>query len=98
MTEPKDILRRTAKMVSKKRSKTHGGYKYTFIRIAEMWGAYLGCELEPKDVAVMMVLLKTIRSQSGVFNMDDYNDMAGYAAIGGALAEHDESRMTRLEE
>jgi hypothetical protein len=42
--------------------------------------------MTPHDVAIMMALLKIARTQTGVYNRDDYVDAAGYIALAHRLA------------
>lgn len=50
---------------------------------AAMWSAYLGVEVTGRDVANMMIQLKTIRDKHKA-KRDNHRDIAGYAV----LAEH----------
>lgn len=68
------------------RGETHGGIHDNFGQTAAFWSAYLGADVTPYDVAVMMVLLKASRQKSGDTDPDHYIDMAGYAAIANGLA------------
>lgn len=87
-----EILRNAADIVSGARQVLHGPARSDFTKIATLWNAYQGARpagpLNDVDVAIMMVLLKVARSQSGAHNPDDYLDMCGYAAIAGELAAH----------
>jgi hypothetical protein len=62
--------------------------------IAEYWNLFLDDKLKPmanitaSDVAIMMILLKISRNNKGSkFNIDNFVDMAGYAAIAGEIGE-----------
>jgi hypothetical protein len=44
-------------------------------------------KITPKDVAILMVLLKLARTKAGEHNIDDYVDACGYSAIAGELNE-----------
>jgi len=69
-----------------------------FERIARLWNTHLvnaglldvsvlqnGTGLQPSDVAVMMILMKTARIESKPDHLDSWVDIAGYAACGGEL-------------
>ena len=76
------------------RGNQHGDMLATHGRIALLWQAYIdGLDgnkpLSPADVANMMALLKVARTMGGAFNVDDYVDAAGYAAIAGFCAGRD---------
>ena len=75
------ILTRAAEIVSGKDSQ-HGSAEDNFGRIAAMWSAYLGRDVTARDVAVMMILLKTSRIASGHQSDDNWIDISGYAACG----------------
>jgi hypothetical protein len=83
------IARKAADLVGGDRARTHGDKYENHRNIADLWRAYLGHEVSPVDVAVMMVLLKVARTKTGAHNPDDYIDMTGYAAIAAELAERE---------
>lgn len=59
-----------------------GGYpEDVFTTIAKFWGAYLGIEIHPRDVAAMMILLKLARLNPDInkYNPDCAVDIMGYA-------------------
>lgn len=68
------------------RGETHGGIHENFGQTAAFWSDYLGADVTPTDVAVMMVLMKASRQKCGSEDPDHYTDMAGYAAIANGLA------------
>lgn len=78
-----DILNR-AFQATKQRAQVHGKPENNFAIIAEMWSAYLDMEITAIDVANLMILFKVARSKTGV-SIDNYVDIAGYAACGGEL-------------
>ena len=49
-----------------------------FTRIGNLWSAFLGVEISPKQVAAMMVLLKCARLSHNIDHEDSWIDMAGY--------------------
>lgn len=83
-----DILKAAEDCVCKDRETDYGSPEDNFQRIASMWNAYLGDrEIDNKDVAAMMALLKIARIASGHAKADNWIDLAGYAACGGELEE-----------
>lgn len=93
-----EIAAKAAKLVGGDRARSHGNIAEGFGKIAGLWSAYLGIREEPGaplsaiDYANMMILLKIGRTQSGGdHNVDNFIDMAGYAACGGEVAEENEA-------
>lgn len=83
-----DILEEAAEIISGKRQEEYGSPEDSFYKIACLWSAYLDYEVyvTPKDVAMMMVLLKVARApKNGDATRDTYVDIAGYAALGASV-------------
>ena len=92
-----DILEKTKKLVSKDREERHGEKVQNHENIARLWTSYLQNKFKlnliilPEDVANLMALLKIARTQAGKFNIDDFVDACGYAAIAGEIANKRQS-------
>lgn len=76
---------------NEERGKTHGKSDVLHGGVAAFWSAFLqvrgfrsGDRLTPSDVARMMALFKLARTENGC-GLDDFVDMAGYAALAGEL-------------
>ena len=88
-----DILEKTKKLVSKEREEKHGDKIINHENIARLWSSYLQNKFKlnlvilPEDVANLMTLLKIARTQGGKFNLDNFIDACGYAAIAGEITE-----------
>jgi hypothetical protein len=73
------------------RPSTHGEPEDSFAAIAGLWNEYLRAggirdpNVQPEDVANMMVLLKVARNAEGHYHEDNYVDIAGYAENGARL-------------
>lgn len=69
-----------------RRCQTHGETENNFQIIADLWNAYCGGDYKFSaiDVSVMMILMKIARVKSGG-SLDNFVDIAGYAACGGEL-------------
>lgn len=87
-----EIASRAAQLVAGDRNVAHGDVVKTHAAIAEMWNAVLlaagkapDTPLDAHDVANMMEGLKIARRYQGAFNVDDYIDGAGYAAVAGQI-------------
>jgi len=81
------------KLVSGDRAESYGDAEQNHANIAALWNAYLQCirhrvdaGLTPRDVALMMVLLKIARTTFGKMTVDTYIDICGYGGITGELA------------
>jgi hypothetical protein len=83
------------KLVCVDRNVTHGDAEDNFRVIADLWNVYLRnskCvdntdDLNNKDVAIMMCLFKISRLMTNVYNMENWLDLAGYAACGGGIVK-----------
>ena len=81
-----DILSQASSLVSGDRNKQHGDKLENHQNIAALWSAYKEIDISPRDVAIMMALLKIARTKTGEVNADDFVDGCGYISIAGELA------------
>lgn len=88
------ILDEAKRLVREDRAADYGNALDSFTSIAELWSHYirtkyqLDIDLSPEDVGMLMVLLKVSRvATTSTFKLDNYVDMAGYAALAAELAE-----------
>lgn len=77
---PADCLEEAGRIVRGSREDTYGPAERNLSRIAEMWSAYLSMPLTARQVAVMMVLLKTSRDAFKPKH-DNMVDICGYAYL-----------------
>lgn len=82
----KEILEQATKCVCGDREQDYGKPENNFLLIAHLWEDYLNVEIGPKDVAIMMALLKIARIKHSD-KEDSFVDLAGYAACAGEIAE-----------
>jgi hypothetical protein len=95
-----EFLETVRNFVCKDRNVTHGDAEDNFRVISQLWNVYLHnskCEpasqdLNSVDVAIMMCLFKVARLMANPKNMENWHDLAGYAACGGGIV------MKKLEE
>lgn len=80
-----EILKAATACVCGGREQDYGSPESNFARIAEFWSTYMGVEINAKDVAAMLALLKIARIASGHAKDDNWVDLAGYAACGGEI-------------
>ena len=79
-----DVLYRAAECVCGDREQDYGSPENNFALIAELWTIYKDTQFTPKDVAMMMALLKIARIKHSD-KADSFVDLAGYAACGGEI-------------
>ena len=91
-----EFLETVRNFVCKDRNVTHGDAEDNFRVIASLWETYLNNtppqSLNSTDVAIMMCLFKVARLMANPKNMENWHDLAGYAACGGGIV------MKKLEE
>lgn len=91
---PQQILEEAARVVAVRAGDSYGPYEKSLSEIAVYWRVYLmvrgdKTDLGPLDVALMMVLLKLARAKASPGYVDNYIDIAGYAALAGGLGGAD---------
>lgn len=93
------IAETAAGLVSGDRARTHGNKTDNHQRIAHLWNGILAAAgkpakqpLDAHDVANLMEGMKIARRYAGAFNVDDYVDGAGYAAVAGEIAAEQERK------
>ena len=89
-----DTLKAAADCVCGSREEEYGSPEDNFSVIAGLWTAYTGTDVTPKDVAMMMALLKIARAKAGS-NPDTYVDLAGYAACGAEISARETKRTAK---
>lgn len=89
-----DTLKAAAECVCGSREEDYGSPEDNFSVIAALWTAYTGTDVTPKDVAMMMALLKIARAKAGS-KPDTYVDLAGYAACGAEISARDPKRTAK---
>lgn len=91
MVKADEILKTATGIVSGDRAASHGDKLANHDCIGALWNGYLRArvlvgrpaDLNAEDVANLMELMKVARRLTGSFNVDDYVDGAGYAAVAG---------------
>lgn len=85
--QDKSILKEAHEIIYGDREKTYGHPSKNLNSIAVMWNAYMKAlpkdlnELNAKDVAAMMILVKVARLANDPSHRDSIVDIAGYAAL-----------------
>lgn len=102
-TERGNVLLEAHKIINGGRQQRYGNHEDTHGVIAELWNGYMRAknatiwgadaepmrlpQLEPKDVALMMVLFKIGRELNGAGCKDNLVDSAGYIALAADMNE-----------
>lgn len=90
-----DILDKAKACVCKDRNREYGEPEDGFKLIAALWEPVIretcvspGADVSvgPETVALLMALLKVARAATNPGHLDNWVDMAGYAACGGEIA------------
>ena len=95
-----EVLEAAKKCVCGQREQDYGNPEDNFQRIADLWSAYMDYPqlFTPKDVAMMMALLKVARIKTGTGTDDCFVDLAGYAACAGEIATRAKEQTSTAEE
>lgn len=85
MEKREECLRTACEIVNGARQECYGDAEDNFQTIATLWESYLKATgfdvvVNPKDVAMMMILLKVARASVPGIHLDNYIDICGYAA------------------
>ena len=78
---PKSILDEAREIIYGDREKTYGAPDKNLAKIAALWTAYTGFNLNANDVCLMMILLKVARLTNDATHRDSLTDLCGYAAL-----------------
>lgn len=82
-----EILDRAGELINGDRAADYGSALANHQRIAALWTVILHVEVTPVDVAMCMAALKLARLANDHTKADSWIDLAGYAALGGEMAE-----------
>lgn len=97
MNTRQKVLEDALKCVNGEREKQYGNPEDNFRRIAKRWSLYLTelyedegvvIELDPIDVARMMIEFKLARANGPKDKLDNYIDMIGYSACAAEIFEN----------
>ena len=84
-----NILYEAESIVNGERNSAYGDPEDNFSKIASLWSSYTGHDYSAHDVAIMMILLKVARTGTGTGSIDNYVDIAGYAACAGEIYDRE---------
>ena len=83
----REILEKADEFISASRDEIYGDPARNHERIAEMWSAILGIDVKAEEVALCMIAVKMSRLCQTPQHEDSWVDIAGYAALGGEIAD-----------
>lgn len=86
LTTREEVLQTAQSLVMGDRNKDYAGPKENFTQTAELWSAYTNMSFSAHDVAVLLILVKVARLSTSPGKMDNWIDIAGYAACGAETA------------
>jgi hypothetical protein len=81
-----NILQEADKITGGERHDSYGHPRLDFSRTSQLWSAFLGIEITPEQVPLMMILLKVSR-EANKHKRDNLTDIAGYARTREMLDE-----------
>ncbi len=75
-----NILEEAQKLVTGDRNESYGDADKEFRKVAAMWTAILGADVDPRSVALCMIALKLVR-EAHQHKRDNLVDIAGYSLL-----------------
>jgi len=76
----KSVLQEAEQLINGERKSQYGHVSASYKRIAQMWGAIIGCSVTPKQALMCMASLKMIR-EDYAHKRDNLVDAAGYIGL-----------------
>lgn len=89
-----DCLNEAKKCICGDRDRDYGTPNGSFELIGKLWGDYMNIQITPKDVAIMMALLKVARCKHSD-KTDSFVDGAGYFACAAEVATENIQNMQK---
>lgn len=85
------VLTTAEQLINGQRAKDYGDASENFQRIANLWTPILGVEVTATDIALCLTQLKVARLITSPAHKDSWVDAAGYIALGGEIANKEQS-------
>lgn len=85
------VLTTAEQLINGQRAKDYGDASENFQRIADLWTPILGVQVTASDVALCLTQLKVARLITSPTHKDSWIDAAGYIALGGEIANKEQS-------
>lgn len=77
---PNDVLNEVEAIIEE-RGNDYGGVENNFANIAKIYSVISGLNVEPHDIALMMLCVKLARIRQSPMKRDSYIDLIAYAAF-----------------
>jgi len=81
-----EVLELAGQMIGSVRASEYGSAQENFARVAALWEAAFGWDVELHQVPLAMDLVKTARLVANPSHYDSWTDKAGYSALGAEVA------------
>ena len=88
INRPEECLDKAKKIITDDRNKDYGNYTKNLKVRSNFWKVFLGKDISPHEVALLMALLKIARISTGKFTPDSYIDACGYLSLAYALEKN----------
>lgn len=89
----REILDTASELIDGQRARDYGDASESFGRVALIWSGVLGMKVSAAQVALCLAGLKLSRLAFTPDHADSWVDLAGYAALGGEVANMPESQV-----
>lgn len=86
MTKRNEVLDTAKKLISGERAKAYRDAREGFRKIGKLWEQVLGVPVTADQVALCMIQIKIARATQDTSLVDNWVDIAGYAALGAEIA------------
>lgn len=80
------LLNKAKEITVGKRDQDYGSPGANFLMASRMLSAYLGWDIKPEQIAVILMIIKICRIKASPSKPDNWLDIAGYAACGAEVA------------
>tara|TARA_R110000868_G_scaffold226520_4_gene479123 strand:+ start:452 stop:712 length:261 start_codon:yes stop_codon:yes gene_type:complete len=81
-----ELLDFTSGLISGARQADYGSPAEHFAAVAAVWSVLLGHPVTPVQVPLLMAALKLVRASHNHTHLDNWIDLAGYAALAGEIS------------
>lgn len=85
------VLTTAEQLINGQRARDYGDASENFQRIANLWAPILGVQVTATDVALCLTQLKVARLITSPAHKDSWIDACGYLALGGEIANKEQS-------